>query len=413
MHKIGYLDCQTGIAGDMCLGALVNSGVPLKYLMKELQKLDITTEYRLWEEQVYRQGQLATRVHVDLLKNHQSIDRHHSHDYRTRRLPEIELMIQQANLSSRATRWSLDTFRQLAIAEGTVHGVEPDKVHFHEVGSTDAIVDIVGTCLGLDWLGIETLYCSPMPMGGGTVWTSHGCLAVPVPAVIKLWEFRQVPIYSNSINKELVTPTGAAIAVTLVKGFCSHPPMKLQKVGLGAGLQELTIPNILKLWIGESTNEDTINSSEKIAVLETQIDDLNPQIIGYIFEKLFLVGAVDVFTQAVNMKKSRPGILLTVICPLERIVDCEKIIFTETTTLGIRSLIQDRSILDREIQEIDTDYGIVKVKIASQQINGQKTIINVQAEYEDCVLLAQNTNKPLQYIQQMVIGTWYKKYKEY
>ncbi|YAI81204.1 MAG: nickel pincer cofactor biosynthesis protein LarC [cyanobacterium endosymbiont of Rhopalodia sterrenbergii] len=407
MKKVGYLDCPTGIAGDMCLGALVDGGVPLKYLRENLQKLGIEAEYRLWKEQVHRQGQLATKVHVDLLINNQPTEHHHSHDYYVRHLPEIELIIKQANLSSQVTQWSLDIFRQLAIAEGAVHGVDPEKVHFHEVGATDAIVDIVGTCLGLDWLGIETLYCSPIPTGGGIVWAAHGCLPVPVPAVIKLWEFHQVPIYSNGISKELVTPTGAAIAATLAKRFGSPPPMKLQKVGLGAGSQELAIPNILKLWIGESSSGDTINSSEKIAVLETQIDDLNPQVISYLFEKLFLVGAVDVFTQAIGMKKSRPGILLTVICPLEKMVDCEEIVFQETTTLGIRYLIQNRSVLNREIQEIKTDYGIVKVKIASQEINGKKTIINVQPEYEDCATVARQINQPLRTVQQMVLNIWY------
>ena len=405
--KIGYLDCPTGIAGDMCLGALVDGGVPLKYLIKKLQQLGIEAEYRLWKEQVYRQGQLATKVHVDLLRDNQS----NEHSYSVRYLPEIELMIKRANLSSQVTQWSLDIFRQLAIAEGAVHGVNPEKVHFHEVGATDAIVDIVGTCVGLDWLGIEALYCSPMPIGGGMVWAAHGYLPVPVPAVIKLWELRQVPIYSNDINRELVTPTGAAIAATLVTRFGSPPPMKLQKVGLGAGLQELVIPNILRLWIGGAINGDPVNSSEKIAVLETQIDDLNPQVIGYLFDKLFLIGAVDVFTQAIGMKKSRPGILLTVICPLDKMVDCEKTIFQETTTLGIRSLIQERSILNREIQEISTDYGIVKVKIASQEINGKKIIINIQPEYEDCVTLARKINQPLRTVQHMILNIWYKKYK--
>lgn len=411
MKKIGYLDCSAGIAGDMCLGALVDSGVPLEYLVEKLQGLGIEAEYRLWKEQVRRQGQLATKVHVDLLKDHKSTAHHHSHNYHARHLSEIESMIKQASLSPQATQWSLDIFRQLAIAEGAVHGVEPEKVHFHEVGSTDAIVDIVGTCLGLDWLGIEALYCSPMPTGGGIVWAAHGYLPVPVPAVIKLWEFGQVPIYGNDINKELVTPTGVAIAVTLASGFGSLPPMKLQQVGSGAGSQELVIPNILKIWIGEVTDNNTISNFEKIAVLETQIDDLNPQVFSYLFERLFGVGAVDVFTQAIGMKKSRPGILLTVICPLDKIADCEKIIFQETTTLGIRYLIQDRFTLNREIQEIKTDYGVVKVKIASQTNGNHKTIINVQPEYEDCTVLARKTNQPLQNIQQMVLSIWHKKYK--
>ncbi|MGK7940340.1 MAG: nickel pincer cofactor biosynthesis protein LarC [Crocosphaera sp.] len=280
MTKIAYLDCVTGIAGDMCLGALVDSGVPLEYLIEQLKGLNIDHEYELSQEKVQRNGQQATKVHVRLLKEHSPMDEqreqgsrgrknhhdvetstqeshktHHHHHTPARHLPEIEGMIQEANLPSRVTQWSLDIFRRLAAAEGSVHGVSPEKVHFHEVGATDAIVDIVGTCLGLDYLDIETLYCSALPTGGGTVWAAHGRLPVPVPAVMKLWESRQVPIYSNNINKELVTPTGAAIAVTLVKSFGQPPNMILEKVGLGAGSQDLSIPNILRLWIGETMTE--------------------------------------------------------------------------------------------------------------------------------------------------------------
>ncbi len=257
MTKIAYLDCATGIAGDMCLGALVHSGVPLEYLIEQLKGLNIDHEYELSQEKVHRNGQLATKVHVNLLvdENSHQTHHHHSHHSPARHLPEIEAMIQNANLPSRVTQWSLDIFRQLAAAEGAVHGVEPKKVHFHEVGATDAIVDIVGTCLGLDYLNIETLYCSALPTGGGTVYASHGRLPVPVPAVMKLWESRKVPIYSNNIDKELVTPTGAAIAVTLVKSFGQPPTMTLEKVGLGAGSKDLSIPNILRLWIGESIAE--------------------------------------------------------------------------------------------------------------------------------------------------------------
>lgn len=412
MTKIAYLECPSGIAGDMCLGSLVDSGVPLEYLIEQLKKLEIQDEYRLWSEKVYRQGQLATKVHVELVEhdpsNHPSQNTHHHHHHHTRHLPEIESMIKGANLPPQSREWSLAVFRQLAIAEGAVHGIEPEKVHFHEVGAIDAIIDIVGTCLGLDWLGIEALYCSEMPTGGGTVWAAHGRLPVPVPAVIKLWESRQVPVYSNNINKELVTPTGAAIAVTLAKSFGSPPAMKVQKIGLGAGSNELPIPNILRLWIGQSNDNDQIQQlSEKIAVLETQIDDLNPQVIGYVFEALLAAGALDVFTQAIGMKKSRPGILLTVICTPEKVADCQNIIFKETTTLGIRHRIQNRSILQREIQQITTDYGVARVKIASQGIGDNKTILNVQPEYEDCVELARKSNQSLQMIHQIVLNTWY------
>ncbi len=406
MTKIAYLDCVTGIAGDMCLGALVDSGVPLEYLIEQLKGLKIDHEYELSEEKVQRNGQQATKVHVKLLKEDDHEHHHHHHHTPARHLPEIERMIQDANLPSRVTQCSLDIFRRLAIAEGAVHGVSPEKVHFHEVGATDAIVDIVGTCLGLDYLDIETLYCSALPTGGGTVYAAHGRLPVPVPAVLKLWESRQVPIYSNKIEKELVTPTGAAIAVTLVKSFGQPPNMVLEKVGLGAGSQDLSLPNILRFWIGESVTKKNSNV-DIVAVLETQIDDLSPQVFGYLFDVLLNAGALDVFTQSVMMKKSRPGILLTVICSVDKIEICEEIIFRETTTLGIRQMIQKRSILDREIKTVKTQYGEVRVKIASQGKGENKTIINLHPEYEDCATIAREFNQPLTTIQKIVLDAFY------
>lgn len=415
MAKIAYLQCPTGIAGDMCLGAIVDTGVPLDYLNNQLQRLGIASEYNLREQKVHRQTQIATKVHVDLTTPHH----HHHHHHAARHLPEIEALIEKANLPSQAATWSLQVFRQLAIAEGAVHGVTPEEVHFHEVGATDAIVDIVGTCLGLDWLGIESLYCSPLPTGGGTVKVAHGILPVPVPAVMQLWQTRHVPIYSNGINKELVTPTGAALAVTLATDFGSPPAMKLETIGLGAGSQDLAIPNILRLWVGSPVDPQTKSVPEKkshtppstnypleeeIAVLETQIDDLSPQAIGYAFEALFAAGAVDVFTQGIGMKKSRPGILLTVICPPEKIAPCEAVIFQETTTLGIRHRKQHRSALQRQIEQVETIYGTVRLKIAYQG----SSIINVQPEYEDCAQLAREHQKPWYLVQQTALSTWQK-----
>lgn len=406
MKKFAYLECPTGIAGDMCLGALVDAGVPLNYLIEQLQRLGIEEEYDLYAEKVHRQGQLATKVHVVLLNdnNHQHTH-HHNHRDRPRHLPAIEKLIREAALPPQVEEWSLKIFRQLAIAEGAVHGIEPDKVHFHEVGATDAIIDIVGTCLGLDWLGIDQLYCSAMPTGGGTVKAAHGRLPVPVPAVLKLWESRQVPVYSNGIEQELVTPTGAAIAITLVTKFGSPPAMKIECVGLGAGSKDLSISNILRVWIGEASVDQTINQ-ETISVLETQIDDLNPQAISYTFEALFKAGALDVFTQAISMKKSRLGILLTVICPPEKVSACETVLFRETTTLGIRHLTQQRSILDREIREVETAYGNVRIKVASQGTGKEKIILNVQPEYEDCAALARKNNQPWRVIYQIALEAW-------
>lgn len=396
--KIAYWECPAGMAGDMCLGALVDGGVPLEYLIERLKGLNLDSEYRLWSEKVHRQGQLATKVHVELQE--QSAYSHHQ----ARHLPEIEQLIRGASLPPRVLDWSLQVFRQLAVAEGAVHGIPPEKVHFHEVGATDAIIDIVGTCLGLNWLGIESISCSPMPTGGGTVKAAHGRLSVPVPAVLKLWESRQVPVYSNGISQELVTPTGAAIAVTLAADFGAPPPLKLEKVGLGAGSRDLPIANILRLWLGESAVPGDL---EEISVLQTQIDDLNPQAISYVFEALFKVGAVDVFTEAIGMKKSRTGILLTAICPPEKVAECEAVIFRETTTLGVRRLQQKRSILQREIQEVETIYGKVRLKIASQEQGENKKIINVQPEYEDCAAIARNSGKPWREIYQMALAIWY------
>ncbi|WP_421657359.1 nickel pincer cofactor biosynthesis protein LarC [Leptothermofonsia sp. ETS-13] len=537
MTKIAYLECPTGIAGDMCLGALVDAGVPLDYLVETLGCLGISKEYRLQAERVHRNGQQATKVHVDLVlplseeefetqeatsaptayhpwghyHAHAALEQEdfehgpapdlfhshshphihdrtpgsstnsHSHSTASRHLPEIERMILAAGLPSKAEVWSLSIFRQLAEAEGAVHGIPPDQVHFHEVGATDAIVDIVGTCLGLDWLGIDKIYCSALPVGGGTIRAAHGRLPVPAPAVLKLFELRQIPLYSNGIERELVTPTGAAIATTLATQFGPPPSMTLLRVGLGAGSIELPIPNILRLWIGErgkgkgvwdwglegerrkgkgereksearsqepgarggewevgrgkmeTQNSELVTQNlsphplippsphpphfptshsplltETIAVLETQIDDLNPQAIGYLYDVLFAAGALDVFTQAIGMKKSRPGILLTVICHPEAAIACETILFRETTTLGIRRSIQHRQILHREIQQVQTSYGSIRVKVAWADETHESTI-NVQPEYEDCAQIARQRNLSWREVHRLALQAWYGK----
>ncbi len=467
--KIAYLQCPTGIAGDMCLGALVHAGCPLEYLVEKLNLLGISAEYRLRAENVLRQGQMATKVYVDLVneiethpedaeKEPPTFDRHHHHHHEEdneesppsgphahsshRHLPEIEEKIKGAGLPPRVETWSLAIFRRLAEAEAAVHGTTPVMVHFHEVGATDAIVDIVGTCLGLDWLGIDRLYCSPLPVGGGTVWAAHGPLPVPVPAVLKLWESRKVPVYSNGIEKELVTPTGAAIACTLATEFGEMPPMAIDCIGLGAGSRDFAVPNILRLWIGAPSTplnkggdkmESPSSSSplgkgggggiqvespphspfpiphspfpklETIAVLETQIDDCNPQAIAYTFEVLLAAGALDVFARGITMKKSRQGVLLTVICHPEKSSICEEIIFRETTTLGIRRFHQERTILEREIEKVETSYGVVGVKVGKM---GDR-IVNVQPEYEDCAKLAKQQDLSWREVHRVALQTWY------
>lgn len=374
MTKIAYFKCPTGIAGDMCLGALVDAGVPWEYLTSAIASLNINEEYQLEQKQVLRNSQKATKVLVHL--------QHHQGHHHARHLPEIEDIICSSLISDRSKKWSLAVFRKLAVAEGAVHGVSPQQVHFHEVGATDAIVDIVGTCVGLDWLGIDELYCSALPTGGGTVKAAHGILSVPVPAVLQLYQSRQVPLYNNGIEKELVTPTGAAIVTALAVSFGSPPEMSVQRVGLGAGSQDFAIANVLQLWIGEAASS---YKNEEITVLETQIDDLSPQAVAYTLERLLEVGALDVFTQGITMKKSRSGILLTVICYSELAGCCKDIIFRETTTLGIRERVQPRSLLQRHIETVITPYGDIQVKIATDD-NGEA--INLQPEYEDCAAIA-------------------------
>jgi uncharacterized protein (TIGR00299 family) protein len=478
MTKIAYFECPTGIAGDMCLGALVHAGVPLDYLRSHLKRLGIDQDVKLWAETVTRNGQAATKMNVDLVRGdgseyatfaeaasqgHEPPDRpdapayararHHSHHHPhddshghepeaehthnpRRRLPEIERQIQSAGLPPRAEAWSLAVFRRMAIAEGTVHGIEPEKVHFHEVGALDALVDIVGTCLGLDWLGLDRIYCSPFPTGGGMVKAAHGWMPVPAPAVLQLWQMRQVPLYNNGIERELVTPTGAALMTTLAHGFGKPPAMLLQQVGLGAGSRDFAISNILRLWIGEQTQQgieaaqahthatppnpieahpdrsDSLDrpegdrpESEPVTVLETQVDDANPQAIAYTQQLLLDAGALDVFSQAIAMKKSRLGTLITVICHPEQVNPCKAIFFRETPTLGIRQSEQQRTILQRQIDSVETPFGTVRVKVARAQAD--QPVLNVQPEYEDCAALARQHQQPWQEIHRTALQTWH------
>lgn len=472
MAKLAYLDCPTGIAGDMFLGALIDAGVPLEYLSEHLARLGIKGEFQLRCETIHHNGQIANKLHVDLIgeattgpsAHRHAHDQHHAHDHshhlphghdhtHTRCLPEIETMIQAAGLPLRAEHWSIAVFRQLAQAEGAVHGIPPEEVFFHEVGAVDAIVDIVGGCLGLDYLQIDQLYCSALPTGGGTVWAAHGRLPVPVPAVLKLWELRQVPVFYNGIDQELVTPTGAAIVTTIAQDFGQPPPMTITKTGHGGGTIALPIPNIVRLWIGEGEAKPLIHNQthsnqahshhhghshthgetlthhshshthahshdqthqaiapdlkqdygdQMVMVLETQIDDLNPQAIGYVFERLFAADALDVFTQPIGMKKSRPGILLTVICPPAKVAACEQVIFQETTTLGIRRSQQHRTALDRAFHHVHTELGDIHIKVAKL---GDR-VINVQPEYEDCAAIARTHNLPWRDVHQLALKTW-------
>ncbi|AFY62595.1 nickel pincer cofactor biosynthesis protein LarC [Synechococcus sp. PCC 6312] len=408
MVNVAYCDCPMGIAGDMVLGAVVDAGVPLAYLQAELGKLGLGDEFTLEIERVTRQGQAGTKAHVHLQdRGHH----HHAHPH-GRHWPEIVQLIQAAALPPQVTAWSLRIFEQLARAEGAVHGILPEKVHFHEVGAVDAIVDIVGSCLGLDWLGIEAIYCSALPSGGGTVRAAHGILPVPVPAVLQLYQSRQVPIYDNGVQKELVTPTGAAIVVALAEAFGSPPAMEIRKIGLGAGTQDLATPNLFRLWIGQLSPApgptEIPYQTDEIIELQTQVDDLSPQAIGYTLDALYQAGAVEVFTQAIMMKKNRPGLLITVLSPLATALACEEVLFRETTTLGIRRQLQSRHILKREIVTITTPYGPMPVKLGYW---GQE-LVTIQPEYEDCAQLAATQQIPWREVHRQAMAAAYARYRD-
>ncbi|PSR13884.1 nickel pincer cofactor biosynthesis protein LarC [filamentous cyanobacterium CCP3] len=457
MKTIAYLDCPTGIAGDMCLAALVDAGVPLDYLQAQLACLGLNDEFSLSVAPVLRQGlrALQAEVVVKASSNHpggqspppaQHHDHHHhpgdgqpSHGhaaYPTRNLSAIERLITQANLPDRAQHWSLAVFRNLARAEAAVHGIAVDQVHFHEVGATDAIVDIVGTCLGFDYLNIDTLVCSPLPTGRGRVKAAHGWLPVPAPAVLKLLEQHQVPLYSNGLDGELITPTGAAIATTLAQRFGDPPAMTLHRTGLGAGGKALPVANALRLWIGatdgasaqafpslrgpsqaltlaqQSQTEGSEEASEEIPyeldtviLLETQVDDLVPQAVGYLYDRLFSASALDVFTQPVAMKKSRPGLLITVICRPDDEPQCAGILFSETSTLGIRRRLQQRWVLPRQIKTLQTPYGPINLKVAYHPQT--QTVLNAHPEYEDCAALARRYSVSWQVVYHTALSTWY------
>ncbi|WP_017327949.1 nickel pincer cofactor biosynthesis protein LarC [Synechococcus sp. PCC 7336] len=389
--KLAYLDCAAGIAGDMCLGALLDCGLPLDYLEQELSRLHLEEEYELQVHSVTRSGVKATQAIVQTA-GRESPSRH---------WPEIQATIASSSLSPTIAQRSLDIFRTLGQAEAAVHGQSLESVHFHEVGAVDATIDIVGTCIGLDWLQVERIIASPQPVGGGWANSAHGKIPVPVPAVMQLWQDFRVPVFSNGVESELVTPTGAAISVSWADGFGPCPPMQVEQVGVGAGTKDLPLPNVLRLWVGDSLAEQP---TETIAVLETQIDDVNPQVVAYTFERLFEAGALDVFSQPVTMKQNRPGTLVTAICPPHLADRCEGILFEETTTIGIRRSLQQRSVLEREIMRVETPYGSIQMKVARRHAQ----VVNAQPEFSDCAALARKFHIPVQQVWLAAQAAWHR-----
>lgn len=370
--KTAYFDCFSGVSGDMTLGALVDAGCPLERLRADLKGLDVPG-WQISAEKVWKNGMAATCVSV------------RTEDPQTHRsLTAILGILETSKLGPKVREHASTIFRQLGEAEAAVHDVPIEKVHFHEVGALDAIVDIVGSCIGFSVLGIEKFTCSALNVGGGTAKMAHGVLPVPAPATARLLLGK--PTYSNGVQKELVTPTGAAIVAALCQSFGPQPPMRVESIGYGAGTTDLEgQPNVLRIMFGEGVEVSEAEFDEEVRVIEANLDDLNPQVYGYLFEKALGAGALDVFTTPVQMKKGRPGTLLTLLCKPERASALMDLVFAETTTFGLRSYTAQRRVLRREWESVQTRFGEVRLKIA--RVRGR--VLQISPEYEDCRKLAE------------------------
>lgn len=377
--KIAYLDCFSGASGDMLLGALVDAGLPLADLKAEIAKLGLS-HYELEARPIQKKGIGGTQVAVIV-----DTERHQHR----RRLADITGIITRSSLDGEVKKRSLAIFRRLAEAEAKVHGTSVDEVHFHEIGAMDSIIDVVGAVAGIQAMGIRKIFCSALHVGTGTVECAHGTLPVPAPATAEL--IRGKPVYATGVVGELLTPTGAAVLTTLSEGFGPMPAMTVQRIGYGAGTSELPIPNLLRLSIGTADAALGQCDMEQVAVMETNIDDMNPQFFDYLIGKMLTMGALDVFLTPVHMKKNRVGTLLTILCRPAAVTEFADFVLRETTSIGLRWRIENRIIAKRYIETVETTYGPINCKIA--RIGDE--IVNVAPEYEDCKRAALQRGVPL------------------
>jgi pyridinium-3,5-bisthiocarboxylic acid mononucleotide nickel chelatase len=425
--RIAYLDCFAGISGDMFLGALIDAGVDPKVLHEAVAALHLNASLKI--EKVDRSGISATKIQVyegaePAEENHDHRDEQqththqhhpktqhqhkvgHTHDHdqthehaHGRSLTVIRNLINAATFAPAVKQTAIQTFELLGASEAKIHNVPVEKIHFHEVGAVDAIVDIVAASAGIHALSIGKWFCSPLNVGGGMVDCAHGRFPVPAPATADL--LRGLPTYSAHIEKELVTPTGAALIRALDPTFGPQPAMRVQQIGYGAGNRNpKDFPNVLRLSLGETT--DATHSS--VAVLETAIDDLSPQVLAYVTERALTLGALDVMSTAVQMKKGRLGTLLTILADDAQIPTLEDLLLRETSTLGVRIHHERRSCLDRAYTTVTTPYGEVRIKLGSR--NGET--FNAAPEFEDCRAAAAKHNVPLKLVQQAAIAAYFR-----
>jgi len=428
--RLAYLECFAGASGDMFLGALLDAGVPAAVLEEAVRVLDIGASLRV--EKVDRSGITATKVHVldngriadageslpaELAHQHAHSHNtgHHHHDEHShshphthehehthgRSVTQIRALISGAPLDSRVQRLALHTFELLGAAEAKIHNVPVDKIHFHEVGAVDAIADIVASCAGFVHLNVGRWHSSPLNVGGGMVDCAHGRYPVPAPATAEL--MRGMPTYSAHIEKELLTPTGAALLRVLEPTFGLQPPMRVEHIGYGAGTRNSKgFPNVLRLTLGESSAGHLASThlTDEVAVLETALDDCSPQILAYVSEQALARGALDVMLAPVQMKKGRPGTLLTLLCSPGTESAFADLLFRETSTLGVRTRRESRLILARELLTVDTPYGPIRVKRATTADGNAR---NLAPEFEDCRAAAERANVPLKEVQQAAL----------
>jgi uncharacterized protein (TIGR00299 family) protein len=373
--KIAYFDCFSGASGDMILGALIDAGLSSRLLRKELKKLGLPSVH-LKATKVLKGGLTATQVVVE--------GKGETRSHRT--LKEMLRIIDRSSLEPGIKEQSREIFRRIASVEGEIHRRPMEEIHFHEIGGLDSVVDIAGAVWGLRQLGIERIYVSRVNVGTGFVKCEHGTIPVPSPAALSL--MRGKPIYSSGVEKELLTPTGAALLSTLGSEFGTLPPMKVERIGYGAGRSDLPHPNLLRVMIGTL---EAAAGVERVMVVETNIDDMNPQFYDYVIEKLLALEVMDVFVTPILMKKNRPATLLTVICPAEKLASVTRFLFKETTTLGMRWHEEERARADREIITLQTKYGAIRFKLA----RWEGRLVNLSPEYEDCKKLATRTGIPL------------------
>jgi pyridinium-3,5-bisthiocarboxylic acid mononucleotide nickel chelatase len=392
--KIAYCDCFSGISGDMFLGALLDAGLSLDFLLSELGKLSLPCPYTLKADEVHKGAVRGISFSVNLNPDEDPAYRH---------LADIRKLIQESSLSEWVKGDSLRVFTLLAEAEAAVHGSTIEEVHFHEVGAVDSIVDIVGTVIGLESLGIEQLYASALPLGSGTVHSAHGWLPLPAPATLEIIARGRIPTHPWPTRLELVTPTGAALLAALSR--FEQPPIVPHKIGVGAGKRDFEWPNIFRLWVGEGNSP----ASPEMVVLETNIDDMNPEFFSHIMARLFEAGGRDVYMTPIYMKKNRPGTQLSIIAKAEDESRLAGLLLSETSTFGVRVQKIHRYEAERQIRMVATPYGNLPVKLKILQ--GKP--VSAAPEYEACAQMAVQTGLPIHQVYQAALEAGLKSIHDY